>query len=72
MTLSSEGYRREAQRLYELAGSLPFGDVRTGLHEVARQYEALARHAAVMESRSTTELRDSAAPTPAIRPVPER
>lgn len=72
MVLSSEDYRREARRLYDIAGSLPFGDVRNGFLELARQYDALAHHAEAMEGRTTTALRDGMAPIGPISLVPER
>lgn len=72
MSLSSEAYRREAQRLYDFAGSLPLGDVRNGFLEIARQYESLAHHAEAMESRTTTDMRDSATPVAPVGLVPER
>ena len=54
----SDAYRREAKRLYSLAESAPFGQIRNEFIDLARQYEALARHADRQQRRTTTELRD--------------
>ena len=68
---SSDLYRREAQRLYTLADALPLGQVRNEFIEIARRYEALARHAEAMESRTTAKLPDEIALVP-VRFAPER
>ncbi len=72
MTVPSEVYRHEAQRLYALAETLPFGSVRNELIELARQYEALVRHCELMESRTTTKSPEPRTMAVSIRLVPER
>ena len=71
-SLSSDVYRREARKLYTLADTLPFGQIRNELIEIARQYEFLARHAAASEKRTTTDLPDAPEPPAAAGLVPER
>lgn len=70
VTLSSAVYRHEAKRLYDAAEGVPLGQVRNEFLELARQYEALARHAEAHERRTTTELPE--APGLPIGIVPER
>lgn len=39
----AEFYRREAERLQQMAAKSEYGDVRDGLMEIARRYEAMGR-----------------------------
>jgi hypothetical protein len=72
VTLSSEVYRREAKRLYDMAEAVPLGQVRNEFLDLARQYEALARHAEAQERRTTTDLPDAPGLIARIGLVPER
>lgn len=70
--LSSDVYRREAKRLYDMAEAVPFGHVRNEFLDLARQYEALARHAEAQERRTTTDVLDAPGLTARVGLVPER
>ncbi|HTY70251.1 MAG TPA: hypothetical protein VMH36_26600 [Alphaproteobacteria bacterium] len=72
MTPYSKLYRAEAQKLYALADEFSFGDVRSEFLDLARQYEALARHAEATESRTTTECPRAVPGVVPFRLIPER
>ncbi len=71
MTPYSKLYRAEAQKLYALAHEFPFGDVRSEFVDIARQYEALARHAEATESRTTADCPRTASGVVPFRLIPE-
>lgn len=72
MTPYSRLYRDEAQKLYALADAFPFGEVRNEFLELARQYEALARHADLTERRTCVEPSGPPATVVPFRLFPER
>ncbi len=72
VTPYSKLYRDEARKLYALADAFPFGEMRNEFIDIARQYEALARHAEITESRTTTEMSETSPGVVPFRLAPER
>lgn len=48
-------YRREADRLRNLAAALAFSDVRDALLRLAREYETMANHREILQRRQFGE-----------------